>query len=514
MNPILWPYAAAQAPQQSLLGNQPPMTPVPAGGLLSQPEMRAYEPSIRENIANWIAGGSGPGARRDLANRIAGVGRMSGLDVLPGLGDLMAFNEAQSPLDYSLAALGLIPALGDAAGPLAKQLLKVSQDYHALPKSKSQLDAARKAADPRYTEMSASMLRKPLGEYKAKYETVHELPNMKQLTPEDLQGGVGFNIPGDRTRGGTRVVDIDGKPIEGGVLNEGGGPHSQIRQAQGIDSFWASGENAALPFPGAVDQLLREGVPGMRNVDPDKVFAWHSLMGGDSGDFSKQVLHTIPALARTMDASPKAIEDFNDFARNIGMQTGEKLKGGGYKRVTFPDFPGIESPKLKEWIDAQPASRSKWLPKMLDKKKFLNAGLPDVQAARIAQNNPLTHGMPKGAGGMHIGKWDANNNKLFELDAALRHGDYPLEFPGKLEGSFGTYMPLELMSPQFTLGEAAQGIRPADAYQRYNKTDPFKRMQVFDQQWVDTTMPIYEAGGLLTPEGRELAKPFQWIVPF
>lgn len=47
-----------------------------------------------------------------------GLGRGSTfvLDVAPGVGDYMAFEEAETPLDYGLATVGAVPGIGDALG--------------------------------------------------------------------------------------------------------------------------------------------------------------------------------------------------------------------------------------------------------------------------------------------------------------------------------------------------------------------------------------------------------------
>ncbi|MBK4717242.1 DUF4258 domain-containing protein, partial [Enterobacterales bacterium BIT-L3] len=43
-----------------------------------------------------------------------------GVDFVPVVGDIKSFAEAQSALDYLVAAVGIIPGAGDAAGKVIK----------------------------------------------------------------------------------------------------------------------------------------------------------------------------------------------------------------------------------------------------------------------------------------------------------------------------------------------------------------------------------------------------------
>ncbi|GAA3579178.1 hypothetical protein GCM10023078_03800 [Gibbsiella greigii] len=54
--------------------------------------------------------------RDELLKGAAGFG----LDFVPVVGDIKGFAEAQSALDYLVAAVGLIPGVGDAAGKAIK----------------------------------------------------------------------------------------------------------------------------------------------------------------------------------------------------------------------------------------------------------------------------------------------------------------------------------------------------------------------------------------------------------
>ena len=53
----------------------------------------------------------------EMASKLGGIV----LDFTPGVGDLKAFLEADSPFDYALAALGAVPVLGDGAAKILRE---------------------------------------------------------------------------------------------------------------------------------------------------------------------------------------------------------------------------------------------------------------------------------------------------------------------------------------------------------------------------------------------------------
>lgn len=494
---VLWPFQASPAAQQSLLGNQPPQiaTPVPRSLL------GTYDPRAQtEKVA-------------DAYNSMHGNTWDSIMSMLSPF-DLVAHTVANVPamatrvwegrprwLEDSLIAAGIVPLPGaKQVSKEANQVIKQFARARAANPTAAELKLEKRIADPLWSELSTVKMPKPLSEYQFTLAPHAETKKLPMLKPEDLEGGVGVNIPGDWTNAGPRITSVEGMKVDQPLW--GGGPYMEKRAAEDVNSIWASGPNAAAPWPAAIDRLTARG------IDPDKIFATHSLMGGTAGDFSAQVWNQLPQLARQAKFSKDAEKRFNTYVREQGMLTG----GPKGERAIFPDFPGIRSPKLSQWMQDTPATKRKWLVKMLDNAEFKKAGLPDPTAMRLAATNPVTLGMPMGASGMHIGRYDPSR-RLYQLDEALRHPDYSHEFPGVPHGSLGTYIPMELMSPDYVASQLKQGARVPDIYQRYNKLAPDLRVQEYTPQWVDTVSPIWEAGGLLTPEGRALAAPYMAINP-
>ena len=114
------------APGMPLDGSRPDL-PQQFPGLpylpqLGQPYMESRDPTVRERINMALAGGASAGSTHQrYADKLAGTsGELSPIDLVPGPGDVMAFNEAQTPVDYGLATVGLIPAAGKPLKAIAK----------------------------------------------------------------------------------------------------------------------------------------------------------------------------------------------------------------------------------------------------------------------------------------------------------------------------------------------------------------------------------------------------------
>ncbi|MDL9998624.1 hypothetical protein QTI24_08440 [Variovorax sp. J22P240] len=76
-----------------------------------------------------------------MAVKLAGIV----LDFTPGVGDLKALLEADTPFDYALAALGLVPGLGDGAAKILKEAKAAAETGDAV-KAISKLEEAELVA--------------------------------------------------------------------------------------------------------------------------------------------------------------------------------------------------------------------------------------------------------------------------------------------------------------------------------------------------------------------------------
>ncbi|WP_315831119.1 hypothetical protein [Bradyrhizobium prioriisuperbiae] len=173
-----WSPDVSQVNIGQMLQN-PPLAPFCLGG---RPEMRAYDPSVRERLAGWLIGDNPSVGRRGL---ISGLLGSSGLGIGFGLLDLtpagipFAVNEAIRARDPQAAVLAIVP--GSAAGRAA------------MAAERSAVRGAREL----YNIENAS-----------RYTSMYN-PPVKPLRPFEMDYPKG--APGEP--GSRLTVDIDGKPL-------------------------------------------------------------------------------------------------------------------------------------------------------------------------------------------------------------------------------------------------------------------------------------------------------------
>lgn len=96
--------------------------------------------------------------RREALKDMASAGVEFGSDFIPVYGDIKSFAEAQSALDYLVAAIGIIPGAGDAAGKViraAETALKkgdVAEASKLINKASDEISAYSSATYPKLKE--------------------------------------------------------------------------------------------------------------------------------------------------------------------------------------------------------------------------------------------------------------------------------------------------------------------------------------------------------------------------
>jgi hypothetical protein len=183
------------------------------------------------------------------------------------------------------------------------------------------------------------------------------------------------------------------------------------------------------------------------------------------------------------------------------------------KEKLYPDFPGLDSPELKDWLDKTFERRNVFVSKM-GKQREQDAGFPDITALRRAVQDPELRGLPKeGApigdtgrklyenyGGQAIGE-------IFPLDRFaksrpkvqddllrgsttwLDNRTYPIRLSGEYEGGFDQPVPRSILFRDYIEGKRAAGKDPSKDY-RGIQISP--KSQVVDQQLIDEASKFIE----------------------
>lgn len=329
-------------------------------------------------------------AARQLANLFAQGGnaffRPEEFD--PGPSTQVAFGMIGAP-----AAAGGVPlgALGSGVGPL----------WHGLSKVK---------------------LPRPLAEMGATHVPTSQLAE-QVIAPEAMQGGWLLPAWGDRSLAGSRLTAVGEQRLGTPVEMQGG--HGFMPANVETGAAWASGKPVVGRLSKQVQQLAASG---------DPVYFPYTAMGERSVDFSHHVSDTLAELLKARPLPTKAATEFNDMMRRAD--------------ANFPateDWPGLRSPKLKEYLaEASGDVRNKFAKKM-DTTKAQTLGLPSVAEARHAVTDPRLLDVATGDTGLSIARLDPTGKVI--ADPAHPHRTYDTQLGGQYIGGLGQSVPKEIAYP-------------------------------------------------------------------
>ena len=263
----------------------------------------------------------------------------------------------------------------------------------------------------------------PYEEWEYTYRPGQELLPRKTFDVNQLKtGDIIYPLVGDITNAGRVKTSILGKNVD--VPMEEGGPN-YMRANPG--KVWASGEGVVGGIESGIKNAL-DVARKIKNADPS-VYGMTVAMRGDSGDFSTHtadaILGMLPSAKITKDAAKK----FDEFMR----------QPWGKNYPATEDWPGIKSPKLKEYLDAPMMGEvRKKFAKGMDTADFRDLGFPSVGAARFSTIDPDIAHLPSETTGYAIGKFSPEN--FVNHAPSVAHRSYPSEMLGNYEG--GLAVPL------------------------------------------------------------------------
>lgn len=160
---------------------------------------------------------------------------------------------------------------------------------------------------------------------------------------------------------------------------------------------------------------------------------------------------------------------------------------GSKKREKYPsvkDWVGIDSPKLREYLDNAPASVRKKFVKIMDTAPFQQAGFPNVGKARYAVTDEALKGKTAGDTGLVVAR--PNLEKTPTSNPIVPHSTYGTQMFGEYIGGLDNTVPRNvLFRDYFNLPQVKKFNNPA--MQDYGFTRVLPTQEV-DQELVDTIM--------------------------
>ena len=353
-----------------------------------------------------------------------------------------------------------------AKGGVVQKLAKAAEKASKTVKRMSREEAEKAGL---WHDISDIKLRKPLSEIKAK---IVEDPSVQMaerinISPEAIYGGISVPLFGDRSATGKVLKELEGVPME--VLLEGGGEF-MLRHP---NHMWAS-------HPDRLEALAKQVRRGAESGRP--VYGVHSAMMPQSVDFSTMPTETV---LNALDIKSLRKEDIDAFDQAV-----RSIKGQGNKPKA-PNFPGLRDPELREKLMSGPGGQRDAFLKAMDKKRFQDAGFPNVAEARYAVTEPLLLDVNRGDSGFTIGEFDPQG----VIETLSGHKSYPADIRGQYKGSFGTLLPVEIMYPTHYNARRLLGARPDQAIKSIESVLP---LQYHDQEWLDQAMQYLELQKKLT----------------
>lgn len=278
------------------------------------------------------------------------------------------------------------------------------------------------------------------------------------VQPEDLQGSILSPAIGDRTAAGGLLTEINDSPLANPVLLEGGPDFMRGPAGQADDVIWASNQSPMTKLSNQAQELGKTG--------KDINFVY-TASGGRNADFSTMMSD---ALIEQLPDAKVTKKTKQSFDREM--------------KVADKNWPGIDSPKLGEYLRNSTGDKRKAFVEKIALGKYQKAGMPDIVSTRFAITEPELLGLPTGASGYAISKMDPSGRLV--TDPQVPHTTYPVQLGGKgYVGGLLDNVPREVMFPDFYATRRAAGIPTRGDDRSFMSR---KVYQDANQQWLDNVM--------------------------
>jgi len=308
----------------------------------------------------------------------------------------------------------------------------------------------------------------------------------REVFPEQFEGQWMVNATGDRTRGGVRLIDVNGRPLYGdGTELMGGDEFMLYNQAP-----WASASSAITAIANQAKRI-RQGVnPQNEAFDPDLGYDFDAPinlvttnMAERSGDFA---VDTAETLMRMMPTSKIKSKDLKAFDKEI--------------KAKYPDYPSSKDPdKALEWIMKDAGTkgagdRRKFYVATMAKGEYQSAGFPDIGSVRAAISRPETRFMPYGRTGGAISLLAPEGELPIVTrgaDVVFPHKTYPDQVgsPNSYLGGYGITLGRNMAFPDSYARLLGRGSEQAGIRRVF---DTGREYQFMTPEVVDTQMQFIE----------------------
>jgi len=234
---------------------------------------------------------------------------------------------------------------------------------------------------------------------------------------EDMEGDFVIPFYGDRTSGGMNISSVNDIKFDRDVYTEGGLDYMRGPAAQADNAVWASNSNITKRLADSADKAVFS--------NPDRrIVGVTGSMSPDANDFATMTGGSVGEIVQQLGVPSKTAADFD-----------------GIMRAADPDFVGVNSPKLREWLETTTSPLRKTFIRLADTKIMKEGGFPDMALGRYAVTDPTQRDIPPGMFGMGAAQIDTsaprafNNPKGNQPRVNVPHGTYNSIIKGDYLGS-------------------------------------------------------------------------------
>jgi len=247
-------------------------------------------------------------------------------------------------------------------------------------------------------------------------DTGENLPR-QPMSWEDMEGKVVLPFYGDRTARGLLVESVNDLKFDEPVYTEGGVDFMRGPAAQQDRAIWASNQNI-------IKRIESEAEKASRDFEGADIFGLTGSMSPDANDFATFTGAAMAELVKGAKITKKSAKEFDKVMRAVD-----------------PDFVGVLSPKLREWVTSTSSPKRKSFIRLMESAPMQEQGFPSPAEARYSVTDPTQRDMPAGMFGLGAAKIDTSAPLMYNEPkgnlprANVPHSTYNTQIAGDYTGS-------------------------------------------------------------------------------
>jgi len=206
---------------------------------------------------------------------------------------------------------------------------------------------------------------------------------------EELENKIILPFYGDRTSGNVIVEGVNDIDFDIPVFTEGGVDFMRGPAAQTDDAIWASNQSIAT-------RIKKEAEKAYDKYEGLDVIGLTGSMAPDANDFATFTGAAMSELIKGAKITKKSAKEFDDIMK-----------------VIDPDFVGVLSPKLRDWVVTTTSPKRKSFIRLIDSNPMQARGFPSPAVARYSVTDPTQRNLPPGMFGLGASKIDPSASLLY-----------------------------------------------------------------------------------------------------